>query len=315
MSTITVPPMLPPVQQDCQALHHAFKGFGCNEKHVIQILAHRNYLQRRELVNAYRSMYGEDLLRRLEKELHGKLEQAVLLWMMEPAERDAVLLRDAMKGLGTKDKTLIEIICSRTPSQLYYIRQAYQTKYHRSLDKDIHSDTSGDYRKLLLAFASGQRPEGPHVDMHLADADARELYRAGEGRLGTDESTFIRIFSTRSAAQLHAAFAAYKHLYKRDIDKAIRRETSGDFEDALRLIVKSVTRPGRYFAKVLYGSMKRMGTDDSTLIRVVVTRAEQDMQYIKADFYQKYKKPLESMISGDTSGNYRHFLLSLVGGH
>ncbi|EFJ34094.1 hypothetical protein SELMODRAFT_227533 [Selaginella moellendorffii] len=315
MSTITVPPMLPPVQQDCQALHHAFKGFGCNEKHVIQILAHRNYLQRRELVNAYRSMYGEDLLRRLEKELHGKLEQAVLLWMMEPAERDAVLLRDAMKGLGTKDKTLIEIICSRTPSQLYYIRQAYQTKYHRSLDKDIQSDTSGDYRKLLLAFASGQRPEWPHVDMHLADADARELYRAGEGRLGTDESTFIRIFSTRSAAQLHAAFAAYKHLYKRDIDKAIRRETSGDFEDALRLIVKSVTRPGRYFAKVLYDSMKRMGTDDSTLIRVVVTRAEQDMQYIKADFYQKYKKPLESMISGDTSGNYRHFLLSLVGGH
>ncbi|EFJ12354.1 hypothetical protein SELMODRAFT_271856 [Selaginella moellendorffii] len=315
MSTITVPPMLPPVQQDCQALHHAFKGFGCDEKHVIQILAHRNYLQRRELVNAYRSMYGEDLLRRLEKELHGNLEQAVLLWMMEPAERDAVLIRDAMKGLGTKDKTLIEIICSRTPSQLYYIRQAYQTKYHRSLDKDIQSDTSGDYRKLLLAFASGQRPEGPHVDMHLADADARELYRAGEGRLGTDESTFIRVFSTRSAAQLHAAFAAYKHLYKRDIDKAIKRETSGDFEDALRLIVKSVTRPGRYFAKVLYDSMKRMGTDDSTLIRVVVTRAEQDMQYIKADFYQKYKKPLESMISGDTSGNYKHFLLSLVGGH
>ncbi|EFJ27741.1 hypothetical protein SELMODRAFT_94768 [Selaginella moellendorffii] len=315
MSTITLPPMPPPVQQDCQALHHAFKGFGCDEKHVIQILAHRNYLQRRELVNAYRSMYGEDLLRRLEKELHGNLEQAVLLWMLEPAERDAVLIRDAMKGLGTKDKTLIEIICSRTPSQLYYIRQAYQTKYHRSLDKDIQSDTSGDYRKLLLAFASGQRPEGPHVDMHLADADARELYRAGEGRLGTDESTFIRIFSTRSAAQLHAAFAAYKHLYKRDIDKAIKRETSGDFENALRLIVKSATRPGRYFARVLYDSMKGMGTDDSTLIRVVVTRAEQDMQYIKADFYQKYKKPLESMISVDTSGNYKHFLLSLIGGH
>ncbi|EFJ27932.1 hypothetical protein SELMODRAFT_94666, partial [Selaginella moellendorffii] len=66
--------------------------------------------------------------------------------------------------------------------------------------------------------------------------------------------------------------------------KAIKRETSRDFEDALRLIVKSATRPGRYFAKVLYDLMKGMGTDDSTLIRVVVTTAKQDMQYIKADF-------------------------------
>jgi len=59
--------------------------------------------------------------------------------------------------------------------------------------------------------------------------------------------------------------------------------------------------------------MKGLGTDDNTLIRIVTTRAEVDMQYIKAEFFSLYKKSLEQMIKGDTSGNYRLFLLTLVG--
>jgi annexin D len=62
--------------------------------------------------------------------------------------------------------------------------------------------------------------------------------------------------------------------------------------------------------------MKGLGTDDMTLIRVVVTRTEIDMQYIKAEYLKKYKKPLAEAINSETSGNYRTFLLSLVGhGH
>lgn len=59
--------------------------------------------------------------------------------------------------------------------------------------------------------------------------------------------------------------------------------------------------------------MKGIGTDDGTLIRVVVTRAEIDMQYIKAEFIRKYKKSLDEMISSDTSGSYKKFLLVLIG--
>jgi hypothetical protein len=68
--------------------------------------------------------------------------------------------------------------------------------------------------------------------------------------------------------------------------------------------------------QVLRKSMKGLGTDDKTLIRVVVTRTEIDMQYIKAEYHKKYKKTLAEAIQSETSGNYRTFLLSLVGpGH
>ncbi|PNX65815.1 annexin d5-like protein [Trifolium pratense] len=64
---------------------------------------------------------------------------------------------------------------------------------------------------------------------------------------------------------------------------------------------------------VLHKAMKGMGTNDSTLIRVIVTRTEIDMQYIKAEYAKKYKKTLNDAVHSETSGNYRAFLLALLG--
>lgn len=60
--------------------------------------------------------------------------------------------------------------------------------------------------------------------------------------------------------------------------------------------------------------MKGLGTKDRDLIRIITTRAEIDMYYIKQEFQIMYGTTLEYMIAGDTSGDYRYFLLSLVGG-
>jgi hypothetical protein len=59
--------------------------------------------------------------------------------------------------------------------------------------------------------------------------------------------------------------------------------------------------------------MKGLGTDDTTLIRIVVTRAEIDMQYIKAEYQRKRGKFLNDVVHSETSGHYRAFLLSLLG--
>lgn len=65
--------------------------------------------------------------------------------------------------------------------------------------------------------------------------------------------------------------------------------------------------------QVLRKSMKGLGTDDTTLVRVIVTRTEIDMQYIKVEYLKKYKKTLNDAVHSETSGHYRTFLLSLLG--
>lgn len=64
---------------------------------------------------------------------------------------------------------------------------------------------------------------------------------------------------------------------------------------------------------MLHKAMKGMGTDDTTLTRVIVTRAEIDLQYIKAEYQKKYGKSLNDAVQSETSSHYRTFLLSLLG--
>ncbi|XP_021753035.1 annexin D5-like [Chenopodium quinoa] len=311
MSTVNIPPVPLSPRDDVVQLYKAFKGFGCDTATVINILAHRDATQRGFIQQEYRALYSEDILQRLSKELSGKLENAVLLWMQDPASRDAVVLRQALIANDLRGAT--EVICSRTPSQIQTFKQIYHAKFGTYLEHDLEKHTSGDHKKLLLAYISIQRYEGYEVDTMMAENDAKTLYRAGEKRLGTDEDMFIRIFSERSRAQLAATDLAYNRMHGHNLEKAIKKETSGVFAYALLTIVRCAENPAKYFAKVLRKAMKGMGTDDTTLIRVIVTRVEIDMQYIKAEYQKKYKKSLVDAVHSETSGNYRKFLLALLG--
>ncbi|KAK1321390.1 Annexin D5 [Acorus calamus] len=91
------------------------KGFGCDTAAVVKILAHRDAMQRALIQQEYRSMYSEDLTKRLSKELSGKLETAILLWMHDPVGPDATAVWLALQVSDVRGAT--KVICSRTPSQ------------------------------------------------------------------------------------------------------------------------------------------------------------------------------------------------------
>ncbi|KAL2233242.1 annexin D5 [Sesamum indicum] len=313
MATLSIPPVLTTPRDDAMQLYRAFKGFGCDTAAVVNILAHRDATQRLLIEQEYRTMYSTELSKRLASELSGNVEKAILLWMPDPAARDATIIRQALTGDIIDLKAATEVICSRTSPQIQYVKQIYHARFHAYLEHDIEYQASGDHKKLLLACISSMRYEGPEVDKVMAEKDAKSLYKAGEKKLGTDEKTFIHIFSERSRAHLVAVASAYHSMYGNSLKKAIKSETSGHFEFALLTILQCAENPGKYFAKVLHKAMKGMGTDDTTLTRVIVTRAEIDMQYIKAEYHKKYGKSLNDAVHSETSSHYRTFLLSLLG--
>ncbi|XP_022026487.1 annexin D5 isoform X2 [Helianthus annuus] len=307
MATLTVPPVPLSPRDDAIQLHKAFKAA------VIGILAHRDATQRACIRQEYETMYSEDILKRLSSELSGKLETAVLLWMHDPAGRDAVILKQGLTSDFLNLEAVTEIICSRTSTQLLTLTQIYHSTFGSHLEHDIKRQASGDHEKILLACVNKPRYEGMEVDREMAAKDAKELYKAGEKKLGTDEKVFVQIFSERSRAHLVAINTCYHDMYGGSLKKAVKKETSGLFKSALLTILQCAENPTKYFAKVLHKSMAGLGTDDTTLIRVIVTRTEIDMQYIKAEYHKKYKKSLNDAVHSETSGHYQTFLLSLLG--
>ncbi|KIH52646.1 Annexin [Ancylostoma duodenale] len=171
------------------------------------------------------------------------------------------------------------------------------------------------FQRLLVSLCAGGRDESNFTDGLRANQDARKLYSAGERRLGTDESCFNQILASQNFSQLRLVFAEYEKVTKHSIEKAIESEFSGDIRDGLLAVCAVVRNRPAYFAKLLYESMKGLGTRDNDLIRLVVSRCEYDMVDIRGQFQAMYKTSLENMIKGDCSGAYKDGLIALVNGN
>ncbi|XP_038148998.1 annexin A4-like isoform X2 [Cyprinodon tularosa] len=301
--------------KDVEVLRKAMKGFGTDEQAIIELLGSRSVKQRVPLLRAYKTSYGKDLLKDLHSELSGDFRNLVKAMLKSPAELDASELHDAMKGAGTDEACLIEVLSSRSNAEIKEINRVYKETYKKSLEDSIKSDTSGHFRRLLISLAQGNRDERENVDVSLAKQDAQALYAAGENKLGTDESKFNAILCARSRAHLRTVFHEYQKMCGRDIESSISREMSGDLESGMLALVKCIKNTPGYFAWRLYKSMKGLGTKDRTLIRIMISRSEVDLLDIRQEYVKNYGKSLYTHIHGDTSGDYRKLLLKLCGGN
>lgn len=168
--------------------------------------------------------------------------------------------------------------------------------YYQNLESDLKGDTGGHFKRLMVSLCSAGRDESMTTNSQAASADAQALLRAGELRVGTDESTFNMILCQRNYAQLRLIFDEYQRLTGHDIEKAIKNEFSGDIEEGLLAVVRSIKNQPAFFAKRLNKSMKGLGTNDRDLIRLVVTRSEIDMGDIKREYQSKYGESLADAI-------------------
>ena len=136
--------------------------------------------------------------------------------------------------------------------------------------------------------------------------------RAGELIEGTDESAFNQVLCQRNRSQLRVIFEEYEKITGHPFETAIENEFSLTSKESLLALVHAIRDRTDYLATRLHDSMAGMGTDDHTLIRIVVARSEIDLADIKEVFQNKYGKTLAEFIQDDCSGDYKKCLLSVV---
>uniref|UniRef100_A0A673K1C5 Annexin n=1 Tax=Sinocyclocheilus rhinocerous TaxID=307959 RepID=A0A673K1C5_9TELE len=278
---------------DAEALYDAMKGFGSDKEAILDLITSRSNAERQEIRAAYKSQFGKDLIDDLKYELTGKFERLIVVLMRPPAYHDAKEIKDAIKGAGTDEKCLIEILASRTNEQIHNLVAAYKDAYGRDLEEDVIGDTSGHFKKMLVVLLQGTREEDDVVSEDLVE---------------------MIVCNLTVVIHLQLVFDEYQKIAEKSIEDSIKSELSGDFERLMLAVVQCIRSKPMFFAKRLYKSMKGLGTADNTLIRIMVSRSEIDMLDIRECFRLRYEKSLYNMIQDDTSGDYKRTLLKLCGG-
>ncbi|XP_076002954.1 annexin A2-like [Genypterus blacodes] len=301
--------------KDAARIDTAIKTKGVDEQTVIDILTRRSYEQRRDIAFEYERFAKKDMITALKGALSGPLEALILGLMKSTTEYDASELRASMKGLGTDEETLIEIVCSRNSQELLEIKKVYKEMFKKELDKDVAGDTSGNFAKLLLALVQTKRDEPSSViDYEKIDDDARCLYEAGVKKKATDVVTWISIMSERSVPHLQRVFERYKSYSPYDMKESIRKEVKGDLEKSFLTLVECFENRQLYFANRLCEAMKSKGAKEKVVTRIAVSRCEVDLMKIRTEFKKQYGRSLYQTITEHTKGDYQKALLSLCAG-
>jgi len=158
------------------------------------------------------------------------------MWAMHPWERDARLVKKALKKGEEAYNLIVEVSCTRSAEDLLGARKAYHSLFDQSMEEDIASHVHGPQRKvnifiyssvlvsfklllshslslffvqLLVGLVSAYRYEGNKVKDDSAKSDAKILAEAvaSSGEEAVEKDEVVRILTTRSKLHL-------QHLYK-----------------------------------------------------------------------------------------------------
>jgi len=294
--------------EDARRLKDAMRGLGTNDSVLIDIIGHRDRPQRLMIVQEYNRTMGSDLLKDLESETSGNYRKVLLKLMKPRDEMLAELLHEALDRAGTNDGVLIDIM-TQFPYELAATAAAYQRLYGKSLESDIKSDTTGSYEDALVALLNTARPPPGVIDPVRAATDAEAFYRAGEGRLGTNERTYITLIASNSPEQLYLMDQEYQKSHSKGMEHAIKSETSGRFRDTL---LACITRPDKYFATRIKEAVEGAGTNDLSLITAFVANERPHLQMIATAFSAQYGVTMAKRVSDDVSGDYKRILMALL---
>ena len=297
------------LESDCQTLKKLLKEKG---EPLINFILSKTKRERLELRQAYQSYFCKDLLNDIDSALSHDFKKVVMDLFRSPSERDATYLYRAMKGVGTDEEAVIEVLCSRSNVEIMKIKEEYRQLFKEDLEKRVYSETSGNLRKILISILQCQRSENSVPNDAECRQIAEDLYKAGEGKLGTDEPFFNKVFALSSPPELYSINNYYTQFSNRTLKQAVDKEFSGDAKLALNAILEAIISPANYFAGRINRSVKGLGTKDKMLIRNVVSREEVDMKEVRESYRNLFGKDMVEDIRSDTSGDYQKILCALA---
>ncbi|CAH8549401.1 unnamed protein product [Schistosoma turkestanicum] len=145
------------VDKDVEELYYAGeKRSGKGDPEIfIKILTKRSKSHVKEIWDLYLNRYRTTLVEAISKKFSEPFRSGINTMIMALIDLRLLLvcqLYDSMYGLGTREDTLIRITCLRCEVDMNTLKSMYREYFGKPLIEAVREDTSGDFRKLLLAL-------------------------------------------------------------------------------------------------------------------------------------------------------------------
>ena len=300
------------ILEDTKKLIDFIKGKNKDDNALIKLVISKTNKERLQMKDEYNSTQNSDLIEDLKSAYSGHFKDVLVGLFYSPLDYDCYQIRKAVKGLGTDEEALIEILTTRTSEKIEQMKLRYKEIFPgRDMVEDIKSDTSGSFWTVLKALLENKRNSTTNPDLEDCQNCAQKLYDSGINKKNTLE-TFTEILTQKSKEEIITIGKIYHKMSQSNILADIKNLFSGDTKKLFTGIVFGLLSPSEYFAELVRDAVKGLGTKDTTLLRIMVTRDEIDMPQIKQFYRQKYDKDMVDDIKDDTSGSYRKILVALA---
>uniref|UniRef100_A0A672IBS3 Annexin n=1 Tax=Salarias fasciatus TaxID=181472 RepID=A0A672IBS3_SALFA len=329
-------------------LYKSMKGLGTADNTLIRIMICRSEIDMLDIRECFRLRYEKSLYNMIKDDTSGDYKRTLLnlcggdddlageffpeaaqlaykMWeissmtkvQLRPTVRpasgfdpaaDAQALRKAMKGFGTDEDAIIDIVAQRSNAQRQEIRQTFKSLLGRDLMKDLKSELSKNLERLIIGLM-----------LTPAEFDAKMMRKAMEGA-GTDEHALIEILVTRNNEQIQAMNAAYKDAYKKSLEDAIQSDTSGHFCRILVSLTQGAREEGPADMERALADAQELAdacnadSDDMEMkfMSILCTRSFPHLRKVFQEFVKCSNKDIEQIIKKEMSGDVKNAFYAIV---
>ena len=291
--------------------HDAIFRKKLDEDTIVRILSTTSNLDRQIIRLFYKKKFTNPIQKDIQTQLSSDLKNLTLDLFDLPYEYDARELHRSLTSFKKDEKAIIEILITRTRSHLIFVQKIYKAFYNTSLKNDILNLSDKNFSEFLLTILSSQRPSSQTIQINDAYNIAKDIVKNGIKQYGKKVDLFKEVFVNKSREDLILISRAFFDLYKKNLYDTIDNEVSGANKKLIKDILFGLITPAQWFAKKAYKAMSGPGTDENTLFRVIVSRAEIDMDDIRDYYFRDRNTDLRNDIDGDCSGAYGKILMNL----
>jgi hypothetical protein len=303
----------PAIDAACDEIYKACEGVGTDEKTLVKVLGPRSPNDRALIAYRYQELYNTSLRDLVKSETSGDFGYLLQLVCMSLPHAEAYIVFHAMKGVGTSEQLIYPVILGRTNEEIGLLKKAFYEMYDTDLSVMANDDLSGDFHSIITTALQEPLVEykSSFHTKEKAEEDAERIYKAGEGKWGTDEGAFVKTLLASPPKHLQRIDEAYTEKYKHGLVAAIESEFSGTSSQALSFYVRLSLDPWNTVSELLENAVNGIGTDESALSAALV-RYHPYLHKVKHSFEHKNKLTLRERVHEETDGRYQELLMHII---